>query len=311
MATRIFTQVTSRRQLMELADSLKADLPYSATMHNILLLHAREWLSTTTFYTLAAQPQSHVLLWQKTNVPSCIAVYCREAEFEQLIAALRETPLLDWQRRLMIYHVPHYLVEPLKMLAKELGSSLVIWGPNYTFTYRPNLDAELPRNNPGFRVCKLVKTGLQHLLERSSFNKTQPLESTWSLSQHLPSVGVFLDSSVTKDSPLDLQHLPYSGNEETPVSWMSPTMYGSIGMLGTDDSYRKLGLGRLVIKVMGRLYASQGFIPNAHVAYDNPSSIATFSKIPGWENTHTVAWMAFEQTNGISEISQDKALQLL
>ncbi|XP_069190812.1 uncharacterized protein [Procambarus clarkii] len=241
MATRIFTQVTSRRQLMELADSLKADLPYSATMHNILLLHAREWLSTTTFYTLAAQPQSHVLLWQKTNVPSCIAVYCREAEFEQLIAALRETPLLDWQRRLMIYHVPHYLVEPLKMLAKELGSSLVIWGPNYTFTYRPNLDAELPRNNPGFRVCKLVKTGLQHLLERSSFNKTQPLESTWSLSQHLPSVGVFLDSSVTKDSPLDLQHLPYSGNEETPVSWMSPTMYGSIGMLGTDDSYRKAG----------------------------------------------------------------------
>lgn len=88
-------------------------------------------------------------------------------------------------------------------------------------------------------------------------------------------------------------------------------MYGSIGMLGTDDSYRNLGLGRLVIKVMGRLYASQGFIPNAHVNYDNPSSIATFSKIPGWENTHTAAWMAFEQTNGISEISQDKDPQLL
>ncbi|XP_069190814.1 uncharacterized protein [Procambarus clarkii] len=280
-------------------------------MYNNLLLHARGWLSTTRFYTLPTQPPSHTLLWQKTNVPSSIAVYCREAEFEQLIAALRETPQLDWQRRLMIFHVPHYLVEPRKLLAKELGSSPVIWGPNYTFTYLPNLDAELLRNKPGFRVCKLAKTGLQHLLERSLFNKTQPLESTWSLSQHLPSVGVFLDSSVTKDSPLDPQHLHYSGNEEIPVSWMSPTMYGSIGMLGTDDSYRNLGLGRLVIKVMGRLYASQGFIPNAHVSHDNPSSIATFSKIPGWENTHTAVWMAFEQTNGISEISQDKDPQLL
>ncbi|XP_069165510.1 uncharacterized protein [Procambarus clarkii] len=311
MAARVFTQVTSRRQLMELADSLMADLPYSATMFNNLLLHARGWLSTTRFYTLPTQPPSNTLLWQNTNVPSSIAVYCREAEFEQLIVALRETPLLDWQRRLKIYHVPHYLVEPLKMLAQELGSSLVYWEPNYTFTYRPNMDTELLRNKPGFRVCKLVKTGLQHLLERSLFNKTQPLESTWRLSQHLPSIGVFLDSSVIKDSPLDLQHLHYSGNEETPVSWMSPTMYGSIGMLGTDDSYRNLGLGRLVIKVMGRLYASQGFIPNAHVSYDNPPSIATFSKIPGWENTHTAAWMAFEQTNGISEISQDKDPQLL
>nr|XP_045599686.1 uncharacterized protein LOC123758964 [Procambarus clarkii] len=200
MAARVFTQMTSRRQLMELADSLMADLPYSATMYNNLLLHARGWLSTTRFYTLPTQPPSHTLLWQNTNVPSSIAVYCQEAEFEQLIVALRETPLLDWQRRLKIYHDPHYLVEPLKMLAQELGSSLVYWEPTYTFTYRPNMDTELLRNKPGFRVCKLVKTGLQHLLERSLFNKTQPLESTWRLSQHLPSVGVFLDSSVTKDT---------------------------------------------------------------------------------------------------------------
>lgn len=290
MAERRFTRVTSKEQLLALAKTASEDLPQSATIHNAVLMHTRNCISSLNFFVLNDQPDSHVLMWQMKNSPSDVSFSCREDEVDHMIMVLKKTSQIDWLGHLNIYHVPHYLEKPMKMLAPELDISFFSNG-YHTFTYNPHLDDDPLRCGPGFSVRRLGKAGLQHLLNMSLYSKHLPLETMWKMTEYLPAVGVYLDSSVTEDRPIDLQHLSYAGNEEIPVSWVSSTFYGSLGMLGTHKSYRRKGLGSLIITVVARLYTRLGFISHCHVGPNNIPSKAMFNKMPAWEDTHSVTWL--------------------
>nr|XP_053651158.1 uncharacterized protein LOC128701490 isoform X1 [Cherax quadricarinatus] len=139
----------------------------------------------------------------------------------------------------------------------------------------------------GFRVCRLGKAGLQHMLLKNTYLKNIPEELMWRLTENVPAVGVYLDPSVTKEVFLDIQNLPYAGDNEIPVSWISPTVCGTLGMLGTEKGFRRLGHATLVTRIAARLLASKGCIPNCDVDITNTASKEMFNKMTGWEQTRS------------------------
>nr|XP_053651156.1 uncharacterized protein LOC128701488 [Cherax quadricarinatus] len=190
------------------------------------------------------------------------------------------------QEDLTLYSLPHYLEEPLQMLTQEMKTCINIDRFN-SFIYQPHLDTDPLRCGSGFRVCRLGKAGLQHMLLKNTFLKNIPEELMWMLTENVPAVGVYLDPSVTKEVFLDIQNLPYAGDNEIPVSWISPTVCGYLGMLGTEKDFRRLGHATLVTRVAARLLASKGCIPHCHVDITNTASKEMFNKMTGWEQTHS------------------------
>ncbi|XP_069957871.1 uncharacterized protein [Cherax quadricarinatus] len=190
------------------------------------------------------------------------------------------------QGDLTLYSLPHYLEGPLQMLTQEMKTCMNIL-KFHRFIYQPHLDTDPLRCGPGFRVCRLGKAGLQHMLLKSTILKNIPEELMWMLTENVPAVGVYLDPSVTKEVFLDIQNLPYAGDNEIPVSWISPIVIGTLGMLGTEKDFRRLGHGTLVTRVAARLLASKGCIPHCHVTFTNAASKEMFKKMKEWEQSHT------------------------
>ncbi|XP_069957874.1 uncharacterized protein [Cherax quadricarinatus] len=282
MAEQVLTRVTTKEQLLALANVLAGDFPLSVTIYNCLIFHVQDWLSCMNFFTLDDPSHSHAVIMQMINLPSFVFVYCRESEVNSLIQAIKKTNQLMKQEDL-IYTVPHYLEEPLQMLAQEMeicvNTNIV-----HRFIYQPHLDTDPLRCGPGFRVCRLGKAGLQQLLLKSTFlNNKIPEESMLRLTENVPAVGVYLDPSVTKEVFLDIQNLPYAGDNEIPVSWISPTVYGTLGMLGTEKDFRRLGHATLVTRVAARLFANKGCIPLCHIVKNNTASKEMFKKMTEWQ----------------------------
>ncbi|XP_071525991.1 uncharacterized protein [Panulirus ornatus] len=285
-----FMRVASRSQLLFLADKIKTNFPYSFTMYNNLLLHGRGHCRSNNFYVLSNAPESHVLMWQRTDRISQIGVFCQEHEVDLLTKTLRETSLVDWKRPLKVLHVPDYLLGPLQVLAEDLGNSLVT-RTYQVFTYSPHLDPEPLRCGPGLRLARLGKAGVQRLLETSRDNRNDPLEPMWRFAQNVPSVGLYTDSNQTKDTLVDPDNLPFAGDQEIPISWTTTSTYGDLGLATTDERHRRRGLMSLVIRAASRLQGRQGYIPHAHVGCDNLASFAVATKMLGCAPTHFSTWM--------------------
>lgn len=286
MAEQVFTRVTNKEQLLALANVLAGDFPHSVTIYNCLMFHVQDWLSCMNFFILDDPSRSHIVMMQMTNLPSPVFFHCRESEVNNLIQAIKKINQYKKQEDL-IYTVPQYLEEPLQMLAQETKTHIRI-DRFHSFIYQPHLDTDPLRCGSGFRVCRLGKAGLQHMLLKNTYLKNIPEELMWRLTENVPAVGVYLDPSVTKEVFLDIQNLPYAGDNEIPVSWISPTVCGYLGMLGTEKGFRRLGHATLVTRVAARLLASKGCIPNCDVDITNTASKEMFNKMTGLEQTHSV-----------------------
>lgn len=140
-------------------------------------------------------------------------------------------------------------------------------------------------------MCRLDKTGIQHLLKHSLVNKNDPVGPLYQLTRNVPAVGVYLDPRVTEETLVDLEHIPLASKEDIPVCSIATTMYGGLGMLHTKEDYRRRGLGSLVFRVAGMLQAQQGYVPHAYADVDNSASLAMLAKMPGLIETHFATWM--------------------
>nr|XP_053651161.1 uncharacterized protein LOC128701491 isoform X2 [Cherax quadricarinatus] len=250
------------------------------------MFHVQDWLPCMNFFILDDPSRSHIVMMEMTNLPSLVFFHCRESEVNNLIQAIKKINQYKKQEDL-IYTVPQYLEEPLQMLIQETKTHIRIVR-FHSFIYQPHLDTDPLRCGSGFRVCRLGKAGLQHMLLKNTYLKNIPEELMWRLMENVPAVGVYLDPSVTKEVFLDIQNLPYAGDNEIPVSWISPTVCGYLGMLGTEKGFRRLGHATLVTRVAARLLASKGCIPNCDVDITNTASKEMFNKMTGWEQTHSV-----------------------
>ncbi|XP_047502066.1 uncharacterized protein LOC125047723 [Penaeus chinensis] len=279
-----FTIVTEG--MVDLAHRIKGNSPFAYSVHNSLLLHGRGHARECTFYTLRDHPDSHVVMWrylQPTN--TLLAVHCREEEVPLLKESLMQSHLIDWQGRLCVFHVPKYLVDTVKDVVKDKGGQELTINKCYTYTGVNIGDphtylAENPIQCPaGLRVARLGRAGVSIMRNTAEYDICRTLDDMVYITKHAPSVGLYEDPSVEKETTVDIENLPFARDEEVPVAWVTTSFYGALGTWMVKEGYGNHRHGQLVVRVAVLMQAAQGYIPHGHVDIDNNLSKNSLDKI--------------------------------
>ncbi|XP_042886139.1 uncharacterized protein LOC122262238 isoform X2 [Penaeus japonicus] len=276
--------------LAALAHKLKEDLPVSASMHNSILIHARGHAEDFTFYTLSKHPDAHVVLWLDQERKR-LALHCRKTELDLLAEALQKTQLLDWQSTLVAFHVPDYIQETLQEVARARSGKEFMKQEAVSFAFHQPSPSEPLKCKAGWRVCRLGREGVRHMLETSKFQSQNSLEAMLRFLRAAPSVGVYRDPDAHTETVIDVASLSFGDDQERPIAWISTSAHGNLGVLMTEEEHRGQGLGSLVTQVAARMLETQGYIPVVYVEPDNIPSLGMFSKLDGWKECHRAAWM--------------------
>ncbi|KAK8391794.1 hypothetical protein O3P69_017436 [Scylla paramamosain] len=273
------------------AARVKPHLPHCVTMHNNLVQHGLGLVCHDTFYVLRDRPHSVTVLCRKEIIPHTqhIGIFCLKEEVGNLIETLRSSPVIDWEdaRRthLVIGHLPLYVVEPMVRLMQEKGVKARLRSC-FTFTYDAHLDHRTLRVPAGFRVCRLGRAGVRHLLENAKYGGI-PLDLMYRMAEGVPYIGVYQDPTSTQEATVDPENLPVAGDEEIPVAWNCSKPAGDGGMMVIDERFRRHGFGRLLATTLARRQAAlYGFIPHVFVEEDNSVARAMGKNMPGWRMTH-------------------------
>ncbi|XP_042881075.1 uncharacterized protein LOC122258871 isoform X2 [Penaeus japonicus] len=291
-----FTIVTEG--MVDLAHKIKGNSPISDSMFNSLLLHGRGHARECTFYTLRDRPESHAVMWrylQPSN--TLLALHCREEEVQLLRESLMQSHLIDWQGRLCVFHVPEYLVDTVRDVVREKGGQELTSNKCYTYTGDDVGDpftylAENPIRCPaGLRVARLGRAGVRIMRNTTEHDICRTLDDMVHIAKHAPSVGIYEDPSVEKETDIDIKKLPFAGDEEVPLAWITTSFYGAMGTRMTQERYRNRGLGELVTKVLVLAQAAQGYIPLGHSDIDNLPSVKSLNRVSTLRMSHYAYFM--------------------
>ncbi|XP_042881076.1 uncharacterized protein LOC122258872 [Penaeus japonicus] len=291
-----FTIVTDG--MVDLAHKIKGNSPISDSMFNSLLLHGRGHARECTFYTLRDRPESHAVMWrylQPSN--TLLALHCREEEVQLLKESLMQSDLIDWQGRLCVFHVPEYLVDTVRDVVREKGGQELTSNKVYTFSghYVGNPFTYLADNSircpAGYRVARLGRAGVRIMRNTTEHDICRTLDDMVHITKHAPSVGLYEDPSVEKETDIDIKKLPFAGDEEVPIAWVTTSFYGAMGTYMTQQRNRNRGLGDLLCRVIGVMQIAQGYLPHGHVDLDNLPSISSVKAINQVRMSHSVYFM--------------------
>lgn len=282
--------VVVAEDLAALAHRIKDDLPVSATVHNSILVRARGLSEENSFYVLSKHPDALVVL-RLNQARKNIALHCRQTELDLLAEALKKTQLLDWQSTLVFSHVPDYIQETLQEVSKTRSGKELMKHEAITFTYRRVTPEEPLECKAGWRVCRLGREGVRHMLDTSKFQSDFSVDALLRFLRSAPSAGVYKDPDAQADAAVDVANLPFGDDQERPIAWVTTSACGNLGVLMTEEEHRGQGLGSLVTQVAARMMDAQGYVPVAYVEQDNVPSLGMFSKLAGWKEGHRAAWM--------------------
>ncbi|XP_063587637.1 uncharacterized protein LOC134764891 [Penaeus indicus] len=277
--------------LLLLAEKIKEDFPYSASVYNSLLLHARDHAHTFKFFTLRGRPESHAVMWIN-EAKTEIGVHAKPDEIPLLKEALTKTKLLAWQldRIFCFYNVQDYLTEAVQDVATcKLGKPLLL-GSVYTFVREVDHFPPL-WCGAGLRVSKLGRAGVAHMLATSKHHKHRDVDEILQLAEGASSAGVYEDEGASQDTLVDAGAMPSGPQDRKPLAWVTCLQYGALAALMTEPEHRRRGLAQLVMEAAGRGMAGQGFVPHAYVEKDNGPSFRMFSRMDGWRRAHDAIFM--------------------
>ncbi|XP_042889447.1 uncharacterized protein LOC122264565 isoform X2 [Penaeus japonicus] len=277
------------KDLLRLAERVKEELPFSASMYNSLLFHARNHAQAFTFYTLRGRPHAHVVMWINKSKTE-IGVHAKPEEIHLLKEALTTTQLLAWQSQYCFFAVQDYLTQTIQDVAENRAGKPLILSGVYTFVRQDEASPPL-RCTPGLRVCKLGRAGVAHMLATNNYHKDRDVDEILRLATRVSSAGVYEDESASQDSPVSVEAMPLGPHDRIPLAWVSCLQYGALASLMTEQEHRRKGLAQLVVEAAGRVMATQGYVPHAYVETDNEPSFKMFSRMAGWERKHDAIFM--------------------
>lgn len=113
----------------------------------------------------------------------------------------------------------------------------------------------------------------------AEYDICRTLDDMVHITKYAPSVGLYEDPSVEKETIVDIENLPFARDEEVPVAWITTSFYGALGTWMTKEGYRNHSHGQLVVYVAAMMQAAQGYIPHGHVDLDNNPSSNSLGKI--------------------------------
>ncbi|XP_063597993.1 uncharacterized protein LOC134774597 [Penaeus indicus] len=286
-----FTLVTEG--MVDLAHRIKGNSPFANSIHNSLLLHGRGRARECTFYTLRYHPDSHVVMWRYLQPRNTLlAVHCREEEVPLLKESLMQSHLIDWQGRLCVFHVPEYLVDTVKDVVKDKEGQELTINKCYTYTGDDIGDphaylAKNPIRCPaGIRVARLGRAGVSIMRNTAEYDICRTLDDMVYITKHAPSVGLYEDPSVKKETTVNIENLPFARDEEVPVAWITTSFYGAMGTMMALEGYRSRGYGELVTRILTLMKAAEGYVPVGHLDIDNFPSVNSLNRISTLRMSH-------------------------
>ncbi|XP_068247546.1 uncharacterized protein [Palaemon carinicauda] len=288
-------QVLKKEDFSYLAEKIKTDFPYCISMYNNLLLASRDHNAgfQYEFYVPKMYPDSRIVIWIRVDDEAMgLSLHCTEEELPLLLRLVGSTSFLSLTkgRSLMLYHLSSYVVDPLREKLQKVFNKPSVVYPHPTFTLMQRQDCPL-RCPAGVRVQRLGRAGVRHMLEKSKFSKKDSVDLTCHLTRNIPALGLFLDPSAKEEMDVDLKGIDFADEDAVPICWVGTYHYGAVGMLETDEGYRRRGFGRLLMELVGRLLLADGYIPHANVEPDNDASLRMFGKLEGWKETHSCTWV--------------------
>lgn len=279
----VFVRVEDRGRLMKISKVIREDLPFSASMHNCLVLHARGFASSQDFYELRTPTNSLIILSRSKGEQDTVTLFCCEDDVGLLMEGLENTRLIDWTKPFFFLHLPVYMAEGIRALVESRAEGQGDFQFVETFLYSKEDDEEGLLCPAGMRVCHLGERGVRQLHAAWQYNKYVDVSKFLSLARHPTNVGVY-ETDVGEVHRVEPTSLQRAGDEESAVAWVALTFYGTTGMLFTVESHRRRGLARLALRAFSRLQDKQGLIPHAFVEDYNDSSRRLFSQLPGWRS---------------------------
>ncbi|XP_037795315.1 LOW QUALITY PROTEIN: uncharacterized protein LOC119590700 [Penaeus monodon] len=279
----VFLKIENRDRLMELSQTIRKELPFSASMHNCLVLHARGYASSQDFYEIKAASNSPVILSRSKGEQDTVTLFCCESAVGLLMEGLEKTRLIDWTKPFFFLHLPIYMAEGIRALVDRRADGQGDFQFVDTFLYSKEDDEEDLVCPAGMRVCRLGERGVRQLHAAWQYNKYVDVSKLLSFAHHPTNVGVY-EADVGEGHRVEPTSLQRAGDEESAVAWVALTFYGTTGMLYTVESHRRRGLARLALRVFSCLQDKQGLVPHAFVEDYNDSSKRLFSQLPGWRS---------------------------
>ncbi|CAL4068550.1 unnamed protein product [Meganyctiphanes norvegica] len=273
-----FVQV---KDLQEFANRIKGDMPYSASLYNSLLIHGRGYSSQYEFYTLRGTPEDSHILMSKDKDPNSHTVmsmfHCLPEEAPLLLQALDETQLVKWHKNIIFIAVPDFLLQELRQILQVKADAPTIEHSDNVYIYTPGAEVKCPAE---FCVEKLGNAGLHKMFNAWPHSIHFDISLYSSIVKSGLGFGVYCSHLSSSRIP-EVDKLPTADDTDVPVAWITLCPYGQVGLLETEEGYRRQGLGGLVTQVSAQMLDREGFIAHAMVDEDNETSQRMFQKL-GW-----------------------------
>ncbi|CAL4095546.1 unnamed protein product, partial [Meganyctiphanes norvegica] len=281
----VFRQETD---LLSLAEKIKDDKPYSCSIYNQLILSTCGHLDWSDFFVLSNQTDSHIILYVAKNKED-YGVHCLEEEVPLLVESLRSTHLIDWHNNMLcFFHVYEYLVPAMQELALDKVGRKFGSGPCNVYIFTDDKQLSCPSE---FQIKLLGEAGIRRMFDTWKYSIYSDYSRFHRIARAGLACGVYqMLDSVAEAQNIIPKNIITASEEEIPLSWITMSTYGALGLLMTDENYRHKSLGSLVTQACGKLVHQQGFVPHVYIEDYNDPSIKMFEKLQ-WNKSHRATWL--------------------
>ncbi|XP_076047112.1 uncharacterized protein LOC143028619 isoform X2 [Oratosquilla oratoria] len=323
--------VEDEAELLLLASRIKEDLPFSASVHNLLRMTATTTCRPFFFFVPRQLATASRIVLYREETRAYWGVSCPPEELDALRQVLLRTNLLDVHApRILFVHLSERTLEVInEVLLERTGIHPTIYTET-TLYYMDDHEATkapqppLPGSGDNSKVCLLGEVGSRRMYDMWGHKRLIPFERIQHLSQELPALGVYLpphrdtpavpsEKTVPRKESLEedretqgsksleetktatgvLEVFGILDTQETqlavapyppeptgwiPVSWITFSHLGSLGLLTTEEEHRGKGYARKVFLECARYMNLRGYEAFVHVTDGNDASHALMLK---------------------------------
>ncbi|CAL8074496.1 unnamed protein product [Orchesella dallaii] len=264
--------VVSEEEIPVIQNVLKQRLPLSAHEYN-MILGKRRFRHDVQVYTLDGDLSENAITLLTTyredyGVDISISIPPEYIPDEYLKQALIETGTINWDDAFVFVSLPRPLSKMIFEISTVVKKNSTTVNPNYQYMLDTSeaLQQDFGNLNEGIEIRPLDKTaGAKFLLDNWKYTKDGTPEYVQKVIEKNPSAGVFVDGKLACGALVNV--------------------HGLIGLLYTDNHYRRMGLAQLCMRFLFKEMARMGQVPCSTSQSKNDKS-CNFHKKLGMIITH-------------------------
>ncbi|XP_076038406.1 uncharacterized protein LOC143023677 isoform X2 [Oratosquilla oratoria] len=308
-------RIESKEELKEVLSVLKEHLPVSAPVYNgvqLVLSGGKEH----KVFTPKDRRHARKVFIISAEVPCYFTFFCEQENSWLLKRVLSETRELDFDgRQFRVNFIPEWAAEIVKdsLRCRSFGQRTPEFdciGRFFYFDLETVVASSKNSSSDGV-VLQLGKAGIGKCYE-TWFRRHVSGEEFRLLPSQYPRLGFYLhdhavpsldreEGNLKCGRHLDLDHgdnidVPVGPDDQVPVSWTATRPEVMLGILQTQEEYRRRGYGSLVFMALARLLVARGLFPFFTTAPENERMLSFASKLQCVEGNKLVFLNALPRT---------------